>query len=106
MAGLRILLCCPNGAGISLMLESMVQTAARQLGCPIQQLYHCSIREGQKIAGAFDLVLCHQFLVPQLDPWVGQVTVLGLNNPLSPRELREKFAAVCQENGWNTLPPK
>lgn len=106
MTGLRILVCCPNGAGISLMLESMVQSAARQIPFPIQTLHHGSIREGRRVAGAFDLVLCPQSLVPQLDIWQGTVTILGLENPLSPRELGEKLTDLCRRQGWGFPSPR
>lgn len=91
-SGIRILICCPNGAGLSLMMRSMVQKAADQAGLPVARLQHGSIREGVKIAGAFDLVLCPAELVPQLKGWQGQITVIGLRNPLSRRELEDRLS--------------
>lgn len=80
------------------MMESMVRTAAQKLGLPIQRLHHGSIREGVRRAGEFDLVLCPRELTAQLSPWQGQVQVIGLNNPLSRRELEEKLTAYQTEN--------
>ena len=80
------------------MMESMVRTAAQKLGLPIQRLHHGSIREGVRRAGDFDLVLCPRELTAQLSPWQGQVQVIGLNNPLSRRELEEKLTAYQTEN--------
>lgn len=97
MTGVRVLICCPNGAGVSLMMESMVRTAAQKLGLPIQRLHHGSIREGVRRAGEFDLVLCPRELTAQLSPWQGQVAVIGLNNPLSRRELEEKLTAYMKQ---------
>ncbi|MGM9593420.1 MAG: PTS sugar transporter subunit IIB [Candidatus Onthomonas sp.] len=97
MTGIRLLICCPNGAGVSLMMESMVRTAAQKLNLPIQRLHHGSIREGVRRAGEFDLVLCPRELTAQLSHWQGKVQVIGLNNPLSRRELEEKLAAYMQQ---------
>lgn len=85
--GVRILLCCPKGAGLSLMMESLTAKAARKVGLPVARLHHGSIREGAKTAGQFDLVLCPARLARQLDAWKGQVEVAGLKNPLSDEEL-------------------
>lgn len=79
------------------MMESMVRTAAQKLGLPIQRLHHGSIREGVRRAREFDLVLCPRELTAQLSPWQGQVAVIGLNNPLSRRELEEKLTAYMKQ---------
>lgn len=102
MNGIRILICCPNGAGVSLMLETMVKKAASQLHLPLAQLCHCSIREGAKRAGDFDLVLCPRELAPMLSDWQDRVTVIGLNNALSRRELEERLRAFWAEHGPET----
>lgn len=99
MKEIRILICCPNGAGVSLMLETMVKKTAGQLGLPLAQLRHCSIREGAKIAGDFDLVLCPRELAPTLADWQGRVTVIGLNNALSRRELEERLGDFWNAHG-------
>lgn len=101
MRELRILICCPNGAGTSLMLAAMVKQAANSMGMPVEQLYHCSIREGAKIAGRFHLALCPKELVPQLECWKGQVQMIGLNNPFSPRELKERLSAFYTQ--WQSV---
>lgn len=99
MTGIRILICCPNGAGVSLMLETMVRRASVQLGLPLGRLCHCSIREGAKIAGDFDLVLCPRELAPMLSGWQDRVTVIGLNNALSRRELEERLGDFWNAHG-------
>lgn len=103
MRNLRILICCPNGAGTSLMLEAMVKKATGALGLPTEELYHCSIREGVKIASRFHLILCPKELAPQLEPWKGQAQIIGLENPFSPRELEERLKAFYSQ--WNAAQP-
>ncbi|MCC8128443.1 MAG: hypothetical protein LIO51_00665 [Clostridiales bacterium] len=96
MSGLRVLVCCPNGAGVSLMMESMLRRVAAELGLELSRLDHGSILQGAKTAGAYDLVLCPAELVPHLRDWEGQADIIGLNNPLSRREMRERLAVYCR----------
>ncbi len=96
MSGLRVLVCCPNGAGVSLMMESVLRRVAAELGLELARLDHGSICQGAKTAGAYDLVLCPAELVAHLRDWEGQADIIGLNNPLSRREMRERLTAYCE----------
>ncbi|MCC8181572.1 MAG: PTS ascorbate transporter subunit IIB [Clostridiales bacterium] len=96
MSGLRVLVCCPNGAGVSLMMESVLRKVADRSGLELAQLCHSSIQQGEKTAGEYDLVLCPAELAPRLKDWESRVDIIGLKNPLSRREMQERLTAYCQ----------
>lgn len=58
MAKLKLLVCCGNGAGTSMMIKLNVEKVAKKMGLDVQEIHHCAVSEGKSAAGNYDIVLC------------------------------------------------
>ena len=48
MAGkLKLLVCCGNGAGTSMMIKLNVEKVTKKMGLGIQEIRHCAVSEGK-----------------------------------------------------------
>lgn len=99
MAGkLKLLVCCGNGAGTSMMIKLNVEKVAKNMGLEVQDIHHCAISEGKSCAGQYDIVLCSKNFVPMFaDAEKRGTKVVGLKNVMSAKEIEEGLAAVTQK---------
>lgn len=61
---LKLLVCCGNGAGTSMMIKLNVEKVTKKMGLDVGEIRHCAISEGKSAAGQFDVVLCSKNFVP------------------------------------------
>lgn len=92
---MRVLVACANGSGTSLMMSKSAEKAIKKLGLPITQLHHTSISEGKSTAKNFDLVLTPINFLNMFDSVKNKgVTVLGIKNVMSAKEIEEAIAGT------------
>ena len=86
---MRILVSCANGSGTSLMMMRSVEKAMKELGVPITKIHHCAISEGK-----YDVVFTPvNFLQMFQQAEKRGVTVIGIKNVMSAKEIQEKYMA-------------
>jgi PTS system ascorbate-specific IIB component len=89
---MRVLISCANGSGTSLMMMRSTEKAFKDLNVPITKIHHCSISEGKSSAGQYDVVFTPVNFLNMFDAAVKKgVTVVGIKNVMSPKEIAEKF---------------
>lgn len=90
---MRILVSCANGSGTSLMMMRSVEKAMKELKVPITKIHHCAISEGKSSASQYDVVFTPMNFLPMFEQAKKRgITVIGIKNVLSPKEISEKFA--------------
>lgn len=96
MAGkLKLLVCCGNGAGTSMMIKLNVEKVIKKMGIDVQSIYHCAISEGKSLASQYDVVLCSKNFVPMFKQAEEKGTkIVGLKNVMSAKEIEEGLIAV------------
>ncbi|AMB92475.1 PTS sugar transporter subunit IIB [Aerococcus christensenii] len=88
---MRVLVSCANGSGTSLMLQRSAEKALKELGFKITAINHTSIAEGKSTARNFDVVFTPLNFVNMFDQAIKQgVTVIGIQNVMSAKEVKEK----------------
>lgn len=98
MAKLKLLVCCGNGAGTSMMIKLNVEKVTKKMGLDIQEIHHCAVSEGKSVAGNYDVVLCSKNFVPMFEDSKKRGTkVVGLKNVMSAKEIEEGLKAVLSE---------
>ncbi|WP_025729918.1 PTS sugar transporter subunit IIB [Atopobacter phocae] len=90
---MRVLVACANGSGTSLMMKKSVEKALIGAGFKITNIHHCAIAEGKSTAKNYDVVFTPMNFV---DMFKGAkekgVTVIGVKNVMSPKEITERVA--------------
>ncbi|MDO4670441.1 MAG: PTS sugar transporter subunit IIB [Aerococcus sp.] len=87
---MRVLVSCANGSGTSLMMMKSAQKALKQLNIEVSNIQHTSIAEGKSTAKNYDLVLTPLNFVDMFkDAEAKGVTVLGIRNVMSAKEIQE-----------------
>ncbi|HJC99602.1 PTS sugar transporter subunit IIB [Candidatus Arthromitus sp. SFB-turkey] len=96
MAGkLKLLVCCGNGAGTSMMIKLNVEKVIKKMGIDVQSIYHCAISEGKSLASQYDVVLCSKNFVPMFKQAEEKGTkIVGLKNVMSAKEIEEGLIAA------------
>ena len=96
MAGkLKLLVCCGNGAGTSMMIKLNVEKVIKKMGIDVQSIYHCAISEGKSLASQYDVVLCSKNFVPMFKQAEEKGTkIIGLKNVMSAKEIEEGLIAA------------
>jgi PTS system ascorbate-specific IIB component len=56
--GKKLLACCANGAGSSLMMENAIKKVMTKYGIKPAELRHCPVSEGKTAARSYDVVFC------------------------------------------------
>lgn len=99
MAGkLKLMVCCGNGAGTSMMIKLNVEKVTKKMGLDVQDIHHCAISEGKSAAGQYNIVLCSKNFVPMFaDAEKKGVKIVGLKNVMSAKEIEEGLAAALAE---------
>ena len=89
---MRILISCANGSGTSLMLMRSAEKAMGELKIPITKIHHCSLSEGKSTAAQYDVVFTPvNFIQMFAQAQKRGVTVVGIKNVMSHKEISEKF---------------
>ncbi|MCI5773880.1 MAG: PTS sugar transporter subunit IIB [Erysipelotrichaceae bacterium] len=98
MAGkLKILVCCGNGAGTSMMIKLNVEKVVKKLALDVQQIHHCAICEGKSAASQFDIVLCSKNFIPMFEDAKKKGTkVVGLKNVMSIKEIEDGLRTAVE----------
>ncbi|MGL5258922.1 MAG: PTS sugar transporter subunit IIB [Lachnospiraceae bacterium] len=88
----NILVCCANGAGTSLMMKMTTEKVVKSMNINLGKIHHCALSEGKSAALQYDLVLCPlNFIDMFKDAKAKGVTVVGLRNVMSAKEMEEKL---------------
>ncbi len=87
--GKKILACCANGAGSSLMMELAIQKVTKRHNIKPAELTHCPISEGQSAAKNYDVVFCSKAFATNFENLGGNTVVIPLKNVMSDKEIEE-----------------
>lgn len=75
------------------MMMKSVEKAMKELSVPITKIHHCALSEGKSSATQYDVVFTPVNFLNMFDQAVKKgVTVIGIKNVMSPKEISEKFA--------------
>ncbi|MCI8533603.1 MAG: PTS sugar transporter subunit IIB [Lachnospiraceae bacterium] len=86
--GKKLLACCANGAGSSLMMENAIKKVMTKYGIKPAELRHCPVSEGKTAARSYDVVFCARTFVKTFDGVEKSGTVLiPLKNVMSAQEI-------------------
>ncbi|MGC3124160.1 PTS ascorbate transporter subunit IIB, partial [Enterococcus faecalis] len=76
-----------------LIMMRSVEKGIIELNVPITKIHHCAISEGKSSAGQYDVVFTPvNFLNMFTQAEKKGVTVIGIKNVMSVKEISEKFA--------------
>ena len=81
--GKKILACCANGAGSSLMMEIAIQKVMTKHNIKPAELVHCPISEGKSAASKYDLVFCSKSFAYNFEDVGRRTVVIPLKNVMS-----------------------
>lgn len=88
----KILACCANGSGTSMMMNMTLEKVIRANGYKVARTHHSSITEGRLIAQDYDIVLCPMNFVGMFDKAAQSgVRILGMRNVMSQKEMTDKL---------------
>ena len=91
----KILACCANGAGSSLMMEKAIDKVMKKYGIKPAELRHCPVSEGKSAARNYDLVFCAKTFVKTFDGVEKNGTILiPLRNVMSAKEIEDALKAA------------
>ena len=86
--GKRLLACCANGAGYSLMMENAIKKVLKKYDIKPGELRHCAVSEGKSAARNYDVVFCARTFVKNFEDVTKNGTVLiPLKNVMSDKEI-------------------
>ena len=86
--GKKLLACCANGAGSSLMMENAIKKVMTRNGIKPAELRHCPVSEGKTAARNYDVVFCAKTFVKTFEGCEKNGTVLiPLKNVMSDKEI-------------------
>jgi PTS system ascorbate-specific IIB component len=89
----KILACCANGAGSSLMMENAIKKVLTRNGIKVAELRHAPISEGKTAARNYDVVFCAKTFVNTFEGVEANGTVLiPLKNVMSDKEIEQAMA--------------
>ncbi len=98
MAGkLKLLVCCGNGAGTSMMIKLNVEKVTKKMGLQVQEIHHCAVSEGKSAAAQYDIVLCSKNFMPLFaDAQKRGTKIVGLKNVMSAKEIEDGLKAAIE----------
>lgn len=83
--GKKLLACCANGAGSSLMMENAIKKVMTKYGIKPAELRHCPVSEGKTAARNYDVVFCARTFAKTFDGC--GTTLIPLKNVMSAPEI-------------------
>ena len=84
--GKRILACCANGAGSSLMMEKAIKKVFTKHNIKPAELRHCPISEGKSAARNYNVVFCAKTFANNFEN-LGDTVIIPLKNVMSDKEI-------------------
>ena len=92
--GKRILACCANGAGSSLMMENAIKKVMKKYGIKPAELRHCPVSEGKTASRNYDIVFCARTFAKTFEGCEKNGTILiPLKNVMSDKEIEAALKA-------------
>ena len=92
---LKILVCCANGAGSSLMMKVTLEKVLSKVGIKPANLHHCALSEGKTASKQFDIVFCAQIFAKMFkDAEEKGTKIVGLRNIMSAQEMEQKLKEI------------
>lgn len=86
----KLMVCCANGAGSSLMMKMTVQKVLKKYGIHEGDLHHCALSEGKSAARNYDVVFCARNFASTFDDAKKNGTVIiPLRNIMSAPEIEK-----------------
>ena len=85
--GKKLLACCANGAGSSLMMENAIKKVMTKYGIKPGELRHCAVSEGKSAARGYDVVFCAKTFIKNFEDVGGNTVVIPLKNVMSDKEI-------------------
>lgn len=86
----KLMVCCANGAGSSLMMKMTLQKVLTKHKVKPASLHHCALSEGKSAAPQYDVVLCaRNFANMFADAQKKGTVIIGLRNIMSPAEMEK-----------------
>jgi PTS system ascorbate-specific IIB component len=86
--GKKLLACCANGAGSSLMMENAIKKVLNKYGIKPAELRHCAVSEGKSAARNYDVVFCARTFAKNFEDVTKTNTILiPLKNVMSDKEI-------------------
>ncbi len=86
--GKRVLACCANGAGSSLMMENAIKKVMDRNGIKLAELRHAPVSEGKSAARNYDIVMVAKTFLKTFDGIEDNGTILiPLKNVMSDKEI-------------------
>lgn len=86
----KLLACCANGAGSSLMMEKAVEKVMKKYGVKPAELRHCPVSEGKTAARNYDVVFCARTFAKTFEGNLGvNTTLIPLRNVMSAPEIEK-----------------
>ena len=91
----KLLACCANGAGSSLMMENAINKVMKKYGIKPAELRHCPVSEGKSAARSYDVVFCAKTFAKTFEEAVksGNTVLIPLRNVMSPAEIEKALQA-------------
>ena len=91
----KLLACCANGAGSSLMMENAIRKVLNKHGVKPAELRHCPVSEGKSAARNYDVVFCAKTFAKTFEDAVkaGDTVLIPLRNVMSPAEIEKALMA-------------
>ena len=84
----KLLACCANGAGSSLMMENAIKKVMKKYDIKPAELRHCSVSEGKSAARNYDVVFCARTFSKNFEDLAAAgKTVIALKNVMSDKEI-------------------
>ena len=84
----KMLACCANGAGSSLMMEKAVDKVLKKYNVKVAELRHCPVSEGKSAARNYDVVFCARTFSKNFEELAAAgKTVIALKNVMSDKEI-------------------
>ncbi|MCD7837544.1 MAG: PTS sugar transporter subunit IIB [Clostridiales bacterium] len=91
----KLMVCCANGAGSSLMMKMAVQKVMDKYKIKPADLHHCAVSEGKTAALNYDVVFCaRNFAKTFADAEKKGVTVIPLRNVMSAPEIEKALKGL------------
>ena len=92
LANMKLMCCCANGAGSSLMMQNALQKVLNKYNVKPREVCHNSVSDGVGVAKNYDAVLCAKPFAKNFEDAKSKGTlVFPLKNVMSAPEIEKVF---------------
>ena len=93
--GKKILACCANGSGSSLMMQKAIEKVLKKYNIKPAEVLHCAVSDGKSQARNYDVVFCARTFTKNFEGCEKYGTVLiPLKNVMSDKEVEAGLKAA------------